>query len=457
MALSDSDVCSRCGSRRPRFRARDDQHTEVLFCSSVCHANFYGTFLADGMQFRAGALLEIPSWAVNLRRINLSSSYHGTWHSHDEIRGKLDDAGSDPGVLAEFDAGATTYVSGRRKFIEAFLGRDPTSYDTDGKKINEWVDYAEGVNMVHRGLVIPSLPDDLYKEFAEFVRTSATKMVDQSRSDRYTTVHSIFRRILGDMRLLIATGEVTSEMIQHFTRLFDDSDAVPLYQREALSYLSRRYHAQANAFRRKAEVLLKTVRVFGGVHLFKGKSAEKSFRLDIEKTSVRFPFWVAFEAESALSYVVGDEPEFLEDVCEGMGQIGVYEVLREVELPDMSNVAVVRRIRQEIEASPDHTRVLSLFNRGFQIKRHDNLGHEYVSRTSEFVADRIVAEWLCEHGYEGFAWAEVEGLLPEIMFCEPVKHMHLVRKINAREELELRFCRSMFVRQNPRLVYEAGW
>ena len=48
------------------------------------------------MNHDAGEALEIPSWVVGLRSITRDDHlFHGTWHTHDDIREKLREAGLD--------------------------------------------------------------------------------------------------------------------------------------------------------------------------------------------------------------------------------------------------------------------------------------------------------------------------------------------------------------------------
>lgn len=465
----DNHRCDACGGRRPAFQEDEDGYDRI-FCNSMCQARFYGAFTNGSMNHDAGEALEIPSWVVGLRSITRDDHlFHGTWHTHDDIREKLREAGLVNDEIGDYDERGEEYVANVRKMIEEYRMLDQGAVDRLGRVMRVLFKGARRECLLYRMLLTPSIPeseaDAFEHDVLDAIERADTAVTDDAsdavaRDARKNAVETLFDTVYDNAALARATGEAIGVIIFHLSHYISTvlrkpvpvTVRAPTYQEDALILLENMYMRSAHSFEHKTSLGLTKIKVFAGEKLYKARSIDASHRLNIAGADP-FPFWAAFDARAALPYLVGDaEGDMGWSATVGkIGRIGVYRLKKDASFIDMSKPQSIRGLLAQMRMQGFDS-LAETMQKAFPIVVNAETGLESVLRDSIFEFDRDIAKWMCRNKLDGFVSPEVPTLNPEVMFCTAEDYLELVEIVDGKTGLGFDFADPKYERINPIMV-----
>ncbi len=218
--------------------------------------------------------------------------------------------------------------------------------------------------------------------------------------------------------------------------------------------LSKLYKLYPDQFPLKTDFFTynKTViRIKQGVHVFKGVQKPKSQRL----TAMDNYFWVAVDPHVSMGYIIPEaHVEYLKELCQSMGYIGMYKVKQDIILLNLSHIGNLQKVKSKI-TDPQLKKAIET---GFIIAKNAD-GSESVTRNSYTDMDLIFAKWLCQHGYDGYACPILKHSDPtkgtfhsEIMLCQPQKYLKYITSYDI-NDIGFHYCQMPYLQMNTRLTH----
>lgn len=185
-------------------------------------------------------------------------------------------------------------------------------------------------------------------------------------------------------------------------------------------------------------------RIPKGTYFYRGF---KTYRgpLDATRNYAFFAFdiWVPFsyvipsakKGEDERRAGVGNTVQ-LKTYCEALGGIACFQVKEDLKVLDFSHVLTVRHVLsvlQDLRAPKD---VLDAFQSNWELSSDKN----QFKRISVESTDRIVVNWLCQQGYNGYIAGGLGVFHGEAMICEPKTNLDYLGFYEAKKDFFFPYC-----------------
>ena len=185
-------------------------------------------------------------------------------------------------------------------------------------------------------------------------------------------------------------------------------------------------------------------RVPKGTYFYRGF---KTYRgpLDANRNYAFFAFdiWVPFsyvipsvrKGEDERRAGLGNTME-LKTYCETLGGVACFQVKEDLKVLDFSHVRTVRHVLSVLQDKNAPKDVLEAFQQNWELSADKST----FNRKSVDETDRIVVNWLCQQGYNGYISGGLGIFHGEAMICEPKTNLDYLGFYEAKKDFFFPYC-----------------
>lgn len=438
--------CYKCHKQNAHYK---EITSAKFFCSNNCQTSYYHIGgVVDGKQLPP---LPAPKEHLLFKRVFQDLEHPICVYNHVKMRDIFARFAKTPDhfeKLRQFDEFIVWAIQWQRTRLQNQF--EQMQKDNEMLSLDEWY-----LPRLHKYMVMPQLSPNLFEELIPDVQKmqELSKLKTFCYAKRRITSNELHEFLTRFISKVILIDEYILYCMDFFF-LVDFPDEIeqfnllktPLFNRinELRDIIVSSYKVPLNldVFSPVADEYHR--RIPKGTYFYRGF---KTYRgpLDATRNYAFFAFdiWVPF------GYVVptqrqGEDEEragisntmLLKTYCEILGGVACFQVKEDLKVLDFSHVRTVRHVLSILLDAKAPENVLKAFQENWELSADKNT----FNRKSFDETDRIVVNWLCQQGYNGYIAGGLGIFHGEAMICEPKTNLDYLGFYEAKKDFLFPYC-----------------